>query len=123
MENSAWRAKPFPDDLYALMDDLLPGPDDRGFGDNWPELRKSCSLIIAVVAADLASRGPACPLSPTYGDLCRLFSTGPKNTEAWITGIANSTRVPPISPAFAENARAILSVPPKHRKLLFTLMA
>lgn len=118
-----WRSKPFPNDLDIVIDDLLPGESDREFGDNWPELRKGCALIIVVVAADLTSRTHDCPIPPTYEGLCRLFRNSPKYLEDWITDIAHSRRNPPSKPAIAQNACAILSVPRRQRDLLFTMMA
>ena len=116
-----WRLKPLPDDLHALFDEILPGKSDSQFGENWPTLREHLALIIAVVCGDLRYRGPNCPIPPTYGGLCRMFSNTPKYINDWITGIANTRATPPPPPAIPQNARAILSFPTKQRYEYFAL--
>lgn len=123
MKNAGWGSKLFPEDLHVLIAELLPDESDREFGDEWPELRHHLSLIIAVAAADLRSRGPNCPIPATYGGLCRLLSNAPKYLTDWFTGIINTGTNRPIPPAITQNARSILSLPKKERDLFFQMMA
>jgi len=121
METHGWRDNPFPEDLHALINQILPDKSDTQFGENWPTLWEQLAMIIAVVVADLRYRGPRCPIPPTYGGLCRLFSNTPKYIDDWITAVANTRATPPRPPAIQENARAILSVAKKNRLEYFAL--
>jgi hypothetical protein len=121
MENPDWRSKPFPDDLHVLMDDLLPDEADTEFGSDWAGWRKDCCLLIGVLAADLASRGPNCPLPPTYGGLCRLLRNT-KNLTDWLTAVGKRAGTPALE-TIAQTARNIIAVPRKQRDLLFIMMA
>jgi hypothetical protein len=123
METHGWRDNPFPEDLHALIHQILPAKSDTQFGDNWPTLWEHLALILTVIVADLRYRGPRCPIPPTYGGLCRMFSNTPKYIDGWITAIANTRATPPPPPAIPQNARSILSVPTKTRFEYYKLIS